>query len=72
MNTSIAGVFRVPTFKIGDLTRATYSNMAAGELAYVTSTLDPLFQLLGGSDPARPVDQPAVRACSRRSSIAMR
>lgn len=44
INTAIAGVFRVPTFKIGDLTKATYSNMEAGELAYVTSTLDPYFQ----------------------------
>jgi HK97 family phage portal protein len=44
VNTAIAGVFRVPTFKIGDLTKATYSNMEAGELAYVTSTLDPYFQ----------------------------
>jgi HK97 family phage portal protein len=45
INTLIAGAFRVPTWKIGDLTNANYSNMEAGELAYVTSTLDPLFQL---------------------------
>jgi HK97 family phage portal protein len=45
LNTLIAGVFRVPTWKIGDLTKTSYANMEAGELAYVTSTLDPLFQL---------------------------
>jgi HK97 family phage portal protein len=44
-NEMIAGAFRVPTWKIGDLSKTTYSNMEAGELAYVTSTLDPYFQL---------------------------
>ena len=34
----------MPTWKIGDLTKATYSNLDAGELAYVTSTLDPFYQ----------------------------
>jgi HK97 family phage portal protein len=42
---AICGVFRVPVWKVGDLTKATYSNMQAGELAYVTSTLDPFYQL---------------------------
>lgn len=45
INAMIAGAFRVPTWKIGDLTKANYSNMEAGELAYVTSTLDPLYEL---------------------------
>jgi HK97 family phage portal protein len=45
LNIAICGAFRVPPWKIGDLSKATYSNMAAGELAYVTSTLDPYFQL---------------------------
>lgn len=45
VNTMIAGAFRVPTWKIGDLTKTSYANMEAGELAYVTSTLDPFFQL---------------------------
>ena len=44
INAMIAGAFRVPTWKIGDLTKATYSNLDAGELAYVTSTLDPFSQ----------------------------
>jgi HK97 family phage portal protein len=44
INEQIAGVFRVPTWKIGDLSKTTYSNMEAGETAYVVSTLDPYFQ----------------------------
>jgi HK97 family phage portal protein len=40
----ICGMFRVPTWKVGDLSKATYSNMAAGEIGYVTSTLDPFYQ----------------------------
>jgi HK97 family phage portal protein len=43
LSTQIAGAFRVPTFKIGDLTKATYSNMESGENAYVNGTLDPYF-----------------------------
>ena len=45
INQMIAGTFRVPTWKIGDLTKTSYANMEAGELAYVGSTLDPFFQL---------------------------
>lgn len=45
INQQIAGTFRVPTWKIGDLSKSTYSNMESGELAYVTSTLDPIFEL---------------------------
>ena len=41
----ICGTFRIPTWKIGDLSRATYSNMSAGELSYITSTLDPFFEV---------------------------
>lgn len=44
INAMIAGAFRVPTWKVGDLTKATYSNVEAGELGYITSTLDPYFQ----------------------------
>jgi hypothetical protein len=62
INAMIAGAFRVPTWKIGDLTKANYSNMEAGELAYVTSTLDPLVSALGGRDPARPAHDTTVRA----------
>lgn len=39
----IAGVFHLPLWKLGDLSKATYSNMAAGAEEYVNSTLDPLF-----------------------------
>jgi HK97 family phage portal protein len=41
---AICGAFRVPTWKVGDLSKATYSNMSAGEISYVTSTLDPYYQ----------------------------
>jgi HK97 family phage portal protein len=44
INTAIAGTFRVPTWKIGDLSKATYSNMEYGSIDYVSSTLDPYFQ----------------------------
>ena len=44
LNVQIAGAFRVPPHKIGDLTNANYSNMAESELSYVTSTLDPYFE----------------------------
>jgi len=37
----IAGTFRVPPWKIGDLTKTSYSNMEAGAIEYATSTLDP-------------------------------
>jgi len=45
ITTQICGAFRVPPFKVADLSKATYSNMETGELAYVTSTLDPFFEL---------------------------
>jgi HK97 family phage portal protein len=44
LNTQIAGAFRVPPWKIGDLNNANYSNMESGELAYITGTLDPYFE----------------------------
>jgi HK97 family phage portal protein len=44
LNVQIAGAFRVPPWKIGSLQDATYSNMEAGELSYITSTLDPYFE----------------------------
>lgn len=44
LNTQIAGTFRIPLWKIGDMSNANYSNMEAGELSYVTSTLDPFFE----------------------------
>lgn len=43
INTAIAGTFRVPTWKIGDLSKANYSNMEAGAIEYVTGALDPYF-----------------------------
>jgi HK97 family phage portal protein len=43
LRVDIAGAFRVPTWKIGDLSKATYSNMEAGAIEYVTGTLDPYF-----------------------------
>jgi HK97 family phage portal protein len=45
INEQIAGVFRVPVWKIGDLSKANYSNMESGQLTYTTDTLDPLFEL---------------------------
>ncbi len=45
LNEQIAGAFRVPPWKIGDLSKANYSNMESGELSYVTGALDPLFEL---------------------------
>jgi HK97 family phage portal protein len=44
IRTEIAGAWGVPTWRIGDLSKATYSNMEAGWNQYLTSTLDPLFQ----------------------------
>ena len=45
LTVQIAGAFRVPPHKVGDLTNANYSNMAESELSYVTSsTLDPSFE----------------------------
>ncbi len=44
INEQIAGAFRVPVSKIGDLSRANYSNMEVSEQAYVTSTLDPYYR----------------------------
>jgi HK97 family phage portal protein len=43
LNAQIAGTFRIPPWKLGDLTSTNYSNMESGELSYVTSTLDPYF-----------------------------
>ena len=45
VNEQIAGAFRVPPWKIGDLSKANYSNMEAGELSYITDSLDPWFEL---------------------------
>jgi HK97 family phage portal protein len=39
----ICGLFRIPPFKISDLTRANYSNVEALAIEYVTGTLDPWF-----------------------------
>jgi HK97 family phage portal protein len=41
---AICGTFRVPLFKVSDLSKATYSNMSASAVEYVTSTLDPIYQ----------------------------
>jgi HK97 family phage portal protein len=43
LRTEIAGVFRVPPHKIGDLSEATYSNIEAQSTDYMMSSLDPYF-----------------------------
>jgi HK97 family phage portal protein len=43
IRTEICGMFHVPTWKVGDLTKATYSNMEAGAQEYVSGALDPFF-----------------------------
>lgn len=45
LTTQIAGAFRIPPWKIGDLANANYSNMESSELNYTVSVLDPYFQL---------------------------
>jgi HK97 family phage portal protein len=45
LTTQIAGVFRVPAWKVGNLDKASYANMESSALDYLTSTLDPFFQL---------------------------
>jgi HK97 family phage portal protein len=45
ITTQICGVFRVPAWKAGNLDKTSYSNMESSSLDYITSTLDPLFQL---------------------------
>lgn len=45
ITTQICGVFRVPAWKAGNLDKTSYSNMESSALDYITSTLDPLFQL---------------------------
>jgi HK97 family phage portal protein len=42
IRTLIAGVFRMPPHKIGDLERATFSNIEQQSIDYVTGTLDPI------------------------------
>jgi HK97 family phage portal protein len=39
----ICGVFRIPPFKISDLSQSNYSNVEALAIEYVTGTLDPWF-----------------------------
>lgn len=41
IRTLIAGAFRMPPHKIGDLERATFSNIEQQSIDYVTGTLDP-------------------------------
>ncbi len=43
LRTEIAGVFRVPPHKIGDLTDATYSNIEQQAVSYTMESLDPYF-----------------------------
>lgn len=45
LNEQIAGVFRVPPTKIGDLSHANFSNVVAMQQTYITDTLDPYFEL---------------------------
>jgi len=44
LNEMICGTFRVPTSKIGDLSKANYSNMEVSEQVYVNATLDPYYR----------------------------
>lgn len=44
LSTAICGTFRVPPWKAGLMESTNYSNMESGENAYITSTLDPLFE----------------------------
>lgn len=44
LNEQIAGAFRVPVSKIGDLSKSNYSNMEVSEQVYVNSTLDPYYR----------------------------
>jgi len=44
INEQIAGAFRVPVSKIGDLSKSNYSNMEISEQVYVNSTLDPYYR----------------------------
>jgi HK97 family phage portal protein len=43
VSAQIAGAFRVPAWKIGDMSDTNYSNMESGENSYVNGTLDPYF-----------------------------
>jgi HK97 family phage portal protein len=43
LRSQIAGAFRVPPFKIADLSKSNYSNVEALSIEYLTGTLDPLF-----------------------------
>jgi HK97 family phage portal protein len=45
VRTMVAGSFRVPPHKIGDLERATFSNIEAQDRDYVNSGLDPILVL---------------------------
>ena len=45
LNEQIAGAFRVPVSKIGDLSKANYSNMEVCEQVYVNATLDPYYRM---------------------------
>lgn len=40
----IAGVFRVPPAKVGDWSKANYSNLEISEMSYIQSTLDPYYE----------------------------
>jgi len=43
ISTQIAAAFRVPVWRVGDMSNANYSNMEASERAYVSDALDPYF-----------------------------
>jgi HK97 family phage portal protein len=45
VRTEIAATFRLPPWKVGDLSKATYSNVEAGAIEYATGCLDPWFTL---------------------------
>jgi HK97 family phage portal protein len=43
LRTEIAAAFRVPVWRVGDMSNANYSNMEASERAFVSDALDPYF-----------------------------
>lgn len=45
IRTELAGAFRISPFKVGDLSRANYSNVEALAIEHATGALDPYFQL---------------------------
>ena len=58
--------------RVGDMTNANYSNMEAGELAYVDVDARSLLRMLGNRAAARRADDAAIRAIHHHASTARR